>query len=157
MSNIRLCQVGLVCLSLFLSGCPAHKAKLYTLSGGTRGTWEWIKTISPSQTITPQTRGYSQQLSIGTDQKGNVVAFFRNDSIQRLLYESQADLDHISADINKQSLIIQYGQAGSIRYIVPNGQSSTTLFVSEVLNPYTTQADTIQHLYQKSSKRLYPF
>jgi hypothetical protein len=88
---------------------------------------------------------------------GNVVTFFRNDSVQRRLYETQTDINHVSVDIDRQSVIIQYGQLGYIKYIVPNGQSSTTLFVSEVLNPYSIQADTVQHLYQKSTKKLYPF
>jgi hypothetical protein len=156
-NKIKFFQVWLVLLSFLLSGCPSNKTKLYTITGGTKGTWEWIKTTSPTRTSTPQSKGYSQQLSIGTDQMGNVVTFFRNDSVQRQLYETHTSIDHMSGDIDKQSVIIQYGQSGSIKYIVPNGENSITLFVSEVLNPYTVQADTIQHLYQKSSKRLYPF
>jgi hypothetical protein len=157
MKKTGFIQVGMVCLGFCLWGCPSHKNEVYTLAASIRGTWEWVKTTSPTRTTTPQTLGYSQQLSIGTDETGNVVAFFKNDLIQRRLYETKTDTNHVFVDEVRQTVLIQYGKSGYIKYLIVNGQNSTTLTVSEVLNPYTLQADTIQHVYQKSSKKLFPY
>jgi len=96
-------------------------------------------------------------LAVLSDEKGPYVGFYKNDTLQLRLNETSTDTTHTFVDQARQTVLIKYGGAGYIKYYVVNTGSSTTLSISEVLNPYSEQADTIRSYYERTSKSLYPY
>lgn len=127
-----------------------------SLSTSKTGTWEWVRTTTPTRTLTPQSVGYTKQLAVATDNGKNYVGFYRNDTLQRRINETPTDTTHTFVDVDRQTVLIKYGGAGFIKYQVGNTEQDM-LTISEVLNPYSLQADMVHSLYQRTSKALYPY
>ena len=144
--------VGMACL---LQGCPISKREeFYALTGATIGTWEWEKTVTPTRTLTPQSVGYTKQLSVATDIAGAYIAFYRNDTLQRRENETPTDTTHTFVDGTRRTVTVKYSGAGFIRYTIISG--NTLLTISEFIpNSYST--DTVKSTYKKARLLLYPY
>ena len=146
---------GLIGVACLLQSCPSNKNnEFYSLTGATKGSWEWVQTTTPTRTITPQSIGYTQQVAVTSDNAGAYIAFYRNDTLQRRENETSTDTAHTFVDDTRRTVTVKYGGAGFIKYtlIVDN----TTLTISEFLpNSYTP--DTVKNVYKKANPVLYPY
>ncbi len=156
-SQYLIATLSGLCLACLLQSCPSQRMMVNTLGGNITGTWEWVKTTTPTRTFTPQSVGYTKQLAVLTDNIGRYAAFYKNDTLQHRLNETTKDTNHTFIDVNRQTVLIKYGGAGFIKYLVTNTGNSTMITASEVLNPYNIQADTVHSLYKRTSKALYPY
>lgn len=157
---VKLCLLVVSSMSTtcLLHGCMTKSADpFYLLTGSTKGIWEWERTTTPSRVVTPQSVGYTKQLAVLSDDQGAYIAFYRNDSLQRRANETSRDTSHTIVDDKRKTVLIKYGGAGYIMYRVGQTGKSTVLTVSEFLNPYTPQADTVHSTYRAVTKRLYPY
>jgi hypothetical protein len=101
--------------------------------------------------------GYTKQLAVLSDNQGAYVGFYKNDTLQRRINETVTDTAHTFIDDVRNTVLIKYRGAGFLKYYVPTGTNGETLTVSELLNPYTSSADTIHTLYKRTNKILYPY
>ena len=129
----------------------------YMLAGGTKGTWEWVSTTTPSRMLTPKSVGYTKQLAVSTDNQGAYVGFYKNDTLQRRIYETATDTAHTFTDNVQNTVLIKYRGAGFIKYFVVFNGNDVTVTISELLNPYTSQSDTVRSVYRRNNKQLYPY
>lgn len=81
------------------------------------GKWEWVKTITPSDTITPETVGYEQTFQFDNDGKNNFIAFYKNDSLTLRLVPVQSAYQE---DVQENSFIEQYGSQ-FLKYYLKKG------------------------------------
>lgn len=144
-------------LACMLQACPSHRGEVLAIASATSGTWEWVKTTTPSRVLTPQTEGYTKQLALLSDDKGAYVGFYKNDTLQLRLNETPTDTTHTFVDPTRKTVLVKYGGAGFIKYYIIDTGNSSTIASSEVLNPYSDQADTIRNYYERTSKSLYPY
>lgn len=156
---IRYCGGTLILLStaFLLQGCPGSKDQdFYLLSGSTRGTWEWVQTITPTHTSISQSIGFTQQLSVGTDNDGAYVAFYHNDTLRRRQNETSRDTAHTFVDESKRTVLIKYGNAGYLKYTIGQSNDGSTMTVSEFLpGPYAL--DSVKNIYKRVNLTLYPY
>lgn len=161
---------GIYCLVLVASlgiaylaqGCQSHDASPDSLiPSATKGRWEWLRTTTPTRVLTPQSVGYTKELEINSDDQGAYIAFYRNDTLQRRINESSSDTAHTFVNASRSSVLIKYGGAGYINYVVVVGSDKATisLTVSELMNPYSAVADTVKSVYKNVGTRLvlYPY
>ncbi len=148
-------MLSLVCVALVLQGCPAHKdVEFYALTGAVSGHFEWVQSITPTRTLTPQSVGFTRQLAVGTDKDGAYVAFYRNDTLQRRQNETRTDTSHTFVDEVRQTVLIKYGAAGFLKYTIVPGSNMIT--VSDFL-PNSYSSDTVKNVYKKANPTLYPY
>lgn len=129
----------------------------YQLAGGTRGIFEWVSTTTPSHVSTPQSVGYTKQLAVLTDNQGAYVGFYKNDTLQRRIYETSRDTAHTFTDDARNTVLIKYKGDGFIKYYITTNTNGETITISELLNPYSLSADTTRSVYRRTSKSLYPY
>ncbi len=148
----------IIFLSTFWLGQSCKKQGIdYQLVGGTRGIFEWVSTTTPSHVSTPQSVGYTKQLAVLSDNKGAYVGFYKNDTLQHRVNETPTDTTHTFTDEVRNTVLIKYRGDGFIKYYIPTGTNGETITVSELLNPYTSSADTIRSVYKRVNKSLYPY
>lgn len=148
-------MLALVGTALLLQGCPSNKDnQIYSLTGATKGRWEWVQSVTPTRTITPQSLGFTRQLAVSTDKDGAYVAFYRNDTLQRRQNETRTDTSHTFVDEVRQTVLIKYGAAGFLKYTIVPG--SNTITVSDFL-PNSYSSDTVKNVYKKANPTLYPY
>lgn len=155
----RICQVSyFTLLMLLFQTCNEARMKEFRLAGGTKGRWEWVSTTTPTHIYTPQSVGYTKQLQLSSDLKGTYIAYYRNDTLQYRFEESSKDTLHTFIDITRNTVTIKYKVAGFIKYSNINLDGAvSSMTVSEPLNPYSIQADTIHSVYKSTNKDLYPY
>lgn len=156
--RIQYYALLLICLGTAWLGQSCKKQVIdYQLTGGTKGTWEWVRTTTSHQVSTPQSVGYSKQLTVLSDEQGAYVGFYKNDSLQRRVNETSTDTAHTFTDEGAKTVLIQYKSAGFMKYYLSSSTNGETLTVSELLNPYSLSADTIRNEYRRVGKILYPY
>jgi hypothetical protein len=151
---------GIVTITCLLQACPGDKQLLYSIPGGTKGAWEWVRTTTPTRVLTPQSVGYTKQLSVATDNQGAYIAFYRNDTLQKRVNETNTNTPHTFVDQSKNSVSIGYGEDGFVNYeLVPVSNNSHNLIISDLLKPYSASADTVKSEYKKAVPipNLYPY
>ncbi|MEO6287250.1 MAG: hypothetical protein ABIN80_00020 [Dyadobacter sp.] len=117
------------------------------LSSELMGKWEWIKTVTPSQTITPESVGYSRTFQHEND-GSDYIAFYQNDSLYLRMVESR---DFYKEDLAQLSVIKQYGSKFIKYYLSRNpGSDIREMQTSELLNSYENSVDTVRHYYRYS-------
>ncbi|GAB3899210.1 hypothetical protein [Spirosoma agri] len=156
-SRFYLLFIGCLCIFWLVTSCWKRE-HYFLLTTSTKGKWEWVSTTTPTRVLTPQSVGYTRQFSGGTDEQGIYVGFYKNDTLQRRVYETSRDTTHTFVDHGRNTVLIKYGGAGFIKYYVATGTNNETITVSELLNPYTLPADTIRSVYRSvGNKPLYPY
>lgn len=144
-------------LSCLYQSCEKRGVDL-ALTSGTKGVWEWVRTTTPTRTLTPQSLGYTKQMAVLSDNASiPYVAFYRNDTLQHRLNETSRDTNHTFIDTERSTVLIQYGGAGFLKYYIATNTNGETLTISELLNPYTSLADTVRSVYKRVNKPLYPY
>jgi len=119
------------------------------LSSGLMGKWNWIKTVTPSGTITPQTAGYNRIFQY-ENEGYNYIAFYKNDSLYLKLLESRNFGDE---DLGKLTILKQYGSQYMKYYLNKNtGNGPLEMQTSELMNTYSEKADTVRHYYVYSNR-----
>jgi hypothetical protein len=137
--------VVLLIILLSQIGCRhPHPAPPFSSSLG--GRYEWKKTITPTQTIAPQTTGYREDITIGSDSKGGYIAYYRNDTLHHL-----ADLSvsyPIESDRKANSVLYKL-YSGYIKIYLTFGAFNQieSISTSNIMPTYSEQADTIRSYY----------
>ena len=116
------------------------------LSSELMGKWEWVKTVSPSRTITPQTVGYGRLFQHENDGSRDYIAFYQNDSLYLQLVQSRT---FYQEDKKKATVLEQYG-AQYLKYYLTRGSDNGAreMQTSELMKSYAEEADTIRHYYK---------
>lgn len=146
---IKIGLLSCMCLLLLVGSCevisfvdsgPPIHAEL-------TGSWEWVRTESPSGTITPETEGYEEDISFGNNGEYDYMVIYRNDTLWLPLFESRRK--YVEADNKANTILIHYRHEGSIKYFLRFNQYKTLQEFerSELMEEYTESADTIRHIY----------
>lgn len=96
-----------LCL-LLLTGCSGKdeiRPQPQPFAANLVGRWKWVKTVTPTTVITPETSGYNQEFDYSNDGK-NYLAFYKNDVLQDKLYQ---DDSYGQTDPSKGLLIGKFG------------------------------------------------
>ncbi len=105
------------------------------------GHWEWVKTVTPSQTLTPQQVGYTRTLDHNTRTSQNMVEYYRNDTLYLRLKPTAYKFDALT--------VLETYDKVQIKYVLTNlTTGSGDLQASEPVTPYTERADTLHHFYK---------
>lgn len=110
------------------------------------GKWEWVKTVTPSRTITPQTAQYTRILHHENDGNADYVAFYQNDSLYLKLVQSRTFYEE---DKKQLTVLEKYGSQ-YLKYYLTRGSDHVAreIQTSELMKTYTEKADTIRHYYK---------
>jgi hypothetical protein len=129
------------CTSIFFSckdticGCaPPLITRLH-------GQWEWIKTETPSQTITPQQTENSQEMNFSNDSMGYYVTYYHADS---LLSKWLFGLSGHQENEKENTIIVRFNPNGYMKFILKGDKMETSGF----MNAYSSKSDTVRHYYQ---------
>lgn len=116
------------------------------LSSELMGKWEWIKTVSPSRTITPQSMKYSRVFHHENDGSRDYIAFYQNDSLYLELTQSRT---FYQEDKKQFTVLEQYGSQ-YLKYYLTRGSDNVAreMQTSELMKMYSEKADTIRHYYK---------
>lgn len=110
------------------------------------GKWEWVKTVSPSRTITPLSEGYSRVLQHENDGNRDYIAFYQADSLYLQLTQSRT---FYQEDKERFTVLNQYGSQYLKYYLTRStGNTNREMQTSALMNTYTEKADTIRHYYR---------
>lgn len=122
-------------------GCVASP-----LSSQLMGKWEWVKTVTPSRTITPQIMKYSRIFQHENDGSRDYIAFYRNDSLYLQLTQSRT---FYQEDKKQFTVLEQYGSQ-YLKYYLSGSTDYTSreMQTSELMAIYSEQADTVRHYYK---------
>lgn len=138
-------------LCVFATGCE-HKlcgCIAPPLSSEAMGKWEWLKTVTPSQTITPESAGYSRTFEFEND-GSDYIAFYQNDSLYLRMVQSR---DFYKEDRDKHTFINQYGSKFIKYYLSRNPPNEIReMQTSELLSSYENAVDTVRHHYRYSHR-----
>ena len=112
------------------------------------GKWKWIKTTTPTRTLSPDSEGYTRTLDLQTGYGANVISI--NDTLQSEIFFIKILQEDVVDGVLKSRLIQYYNQIYIKYYFKPqhhNGRPD--IEVSEMMfKDYDPAADTIRHHYE---------
>ncbi len=123
------------------------KVDIGTLYGATIGTWEWVKTVTPSRTITPQSAGYSERMKVDGD-----VDYFRDGKLVKSLRRSGNDVrDNAALTILFPFIDDSTNKNYQLKFYVHfNEQDGVDrIETSELMSVYSQAADTVKIYYRR--------
>ncbi|KAA9347782.1 hypothetical protein [Larkinella humicola] len=120
------------------------------LSSELMGKWEWIKTVTPTQVITPQTMGNRRILQHENDGNVDYVAFYQNDSLYLKLVRSR---NFNQEDKDQRTILENYGTHQMKYFLIGRDYRVTReMQTSDLMKAYTEQADTVRHFYKYAGR-----
>lgn len=115
------------------------------LSSELMGQWQWVKTVTPTRVITPQSAGFKRLFEHENDgTTGDYIAFYRNDS---LYYFDRPVRTFYQEDRRLQTVLAQYGDR-YLKYYLKTSSTPREMEMSELMPVYNEKADTIRHYYR---------
>ncbi|SFF31321.1 hypothetical protein [Spirosoma endophyticum] len=98
------------------------------------GKWEWIKTVTPSRTISPQTEGYNLTFQHENDGRSDYIAYYKNDSLYRRLVQSRTFYQENRAQLT----ILEQYESQHLKYYLSRGSNyaSREMQTSELMTLY---------------------
>ncbi|MCF2447632.1 hypothetical protein L0657_26995 [Dyadobacter sp. CY345] len=115
------------------------------------GKWEWIKTVTPTKTITPENAGYKRTFQYDNDGSSNFIAFSQNDSVYLRFAPVRGSYKE---DLEENTITEQY-ESKFLKYYLKKGSynwpAEHEMQTSELL-PFQNSADTIRHFYKYISR-----
>lgn len=144
LQNIALIGFSL----LILNSCEIKDP--IPLSSKLIGRWEWVRTETPSKTITPETEGYKEDLSISNNGDFDYAVIYREDTLWLSLIETRRIYEE--SDNKARSVLIPYRNGGFIKYFLKFDQNKIVQEIerTELMDEYSKFADTIRHVYVKT-------
>lgn len=149
MKAFRLISVylSITTMAIFLQSCPKPmEVKSSSPGAFVGGPYEWDSTVTPTRKLTPTTVGYTQQFQNTLPQNGRTgaISFYKNDTLTLRAYTVDIDSAFIGDFLSTSTLVRFRSPAGYLRYQVLENEQVT---LSNFLNPYTKEADTVRHYY----------
>lgn len=147
MKIIQNISLIFICL-LFL--CSCEKSHPIPLTSKLVGRWEWVRTETPSKTITPETEGYNEDLSFGNNGDYDYVVIFREDTLWLPLFVSRSKDGEI--DYKAGTVLQAYRNGNYIKYFLKFDQNKIVQEIerTELMDEYSMSVDTIRHFYVKT-------
>jgi len=105
------------------------------------GQWEWVKTQTPSGTVTPQQTGYAKDMNFSNDSIGSYVSYYQADTLVSKLIMG---LNGHQENKKESTIIVRFNPKGFMKFILKGNQMETSAFMNE----FSVQSDTIRHFYQ---------
>jgi hypothetical protein len=154
-TNRLLSLIGLL-IFFCCNACKKIPGVSPPLSANLVARWQWVRTVTPTRTITPQTAGYGQELRFGNDGvNGDCILFYRNDTLQTKHLELKSFYQEGTDAEGNYTLLLQYGGgptsgAHFIKYRFKKNEQNVVdeMQTSALLLNYSEQADTVRHFYQ---------
>lgn len=142
---LRLSKLVFIPLALLLLAC--HQDTPLPLAAYLGGRYKWVKTTTPSKTITPTMVGYQEDLTLSSDSKGQYLAYYRNDN---LFLEADVKATPVESDGETNSLLYDLGEKGFIKvYLSVNANNAvTSISTSTIVENYSPEADTVRAYYE---------
>jgi hypothetical protein len=148
-STLSICLF--IILATILSACengvPTCGCVAPPLGSTLMGKWEWVKTITPTKTITPENAGYKRTFQYDNDGNSDFIAFYKNDSVYVRITPVRGSYKE---DLKQNTIIQQYGSQFLKYYLKKGPYNSPTeqeMQTSELL-PSQNAVDTIRHYYR---------
>jgi hypothetical protein len=112
------------------------------------GSWEWVKTTTPTKTILAENAGYSRTMNIAFDRKVQAVRiiFYQNDSLQHDILVSKK----LEDSRENKSVLLQYTKDIQMKYFRLDERHNNhyDIEASEIMPAYNVTADTVRHHYR---------
>jgi hypothetical protein len=142
---------------LLLTSCPGPDLQYdqtFQLFRQNRiGRWQWVKTVTPTRTLTPQLTGHTQSLS--TSQfDADTLTFYQDQQVNcRLNPDQSTNLTNV-IDLRSKTMLRSYLDSTQlhryyIKFFFDAAQDATTMQTSAPLVYLNPEYDTIRIYYQK--------
>ncbi|MBE9464189.1 hypothetical protein ACFP1I_06655 [Dyadobacter subterraneus] len=130
--------------SVFLASCNDNKCDCIAppFETNLQGQWKWVKTTTPTKTITAEAAGINRTINFFNDGRSDLVTFYQSDSLKSTLVRSR---EGASADKKNLIYLMKFNPDGYIKFYM---KDYSLLETSELMKDYTEKADTIRHFYQ---------
>jgi len=143
----KLILYGFILLcSSFITGCRCGcgtAPKPDVLSG----KWKWVKTTTPTRTLTPGSEGYTKTLDLTMDYRANVISI--NDSLEKEIFYIATLEEEVVDGVLKSRLVQYYNQIYIKYYFKPEHHNGRPVIeLSEMMKSYDPAADTVRHHYE---------
>ena len=140
---------ALLVLTVLLNSCKSDNCKCAPplIESTITGRWEWVKTTTPSRSFTPAEAGYSREMNYFNALDSDFVTFYQNDSLKKTLTRDRT-FTQINSD--NKSFLQKFRDNQYLKfYIKPEIENGNFLLeISEPMNVYKAEADTIRHLFR---------
>jgi hypothetical protein len=109
------------------------------------GRWKWVRTETPSETLSPSTEGYEEDLTIGNNGSNDYTVIYRADT----LFFSSLIVRNVQEDKKANTVLIPYSSGGYIKYFLKFNENNivTEIERSEIMKEYSESADTVRYVY----------
>jgi hypothetical protein len=138
-----------ICLLSF-SGCEINSTEnSIPLGADLMGRWKWVRTETPSKTLSPATEGYEEDLSIGNNTNDYTV-IYRADT---LFFSSIEDRNkNVQEDKKANTVLIPYSSGGYIKFFLKYNEKNVLREIerSEIMKEYSESADTVRYVYVRA-------
>ena len=110
--------------------------------------WDWVRTVTPTRTITPASASYAEDLSIVND----YTVFYRSDTL-RIKVEQDRSV-HVVVDNQNNTVLLRYRSFGYVKYFLRFNQNKTVenIEFGDPMAVYSEKADTVRHYYVLNRK-----
>ena len=112
------------------------------ISSTLMGEWEWVKTVTPSRTITPLQLGYPKSVKFLNDGNEDYITFHESDSLTLTLVQNR---NVVSEDKRAQTVTMSFYPSGIIKFNIAGDQ----IEFGELMKEYSAKSDTIRHHYNR--------
>lgn len=112
------------------------------ISSTLMGEWEWIKTVTPSRTITPLQSGYAKSVKFLNDGSVNYITFHQADSLTLTLVQNR---NVVSEDKEAKTVTMDFGLDGVIKFNLSGDQVE----FGDLMKVYSAKSDTVRHHYKR--------
>ncbi len=143
-----------LCVSflLVIKGCFPPAGSKPPLAAELIGRWDWVRTVTPTRTITPASAGYAEDLSISNNGNNDYAVFYRSDTL-RIKVEQDRSVYEV-ADNRNNTVLLRYWAFGYVKYFLRFSQDKTVenIEFGDPMAVYSEKADTVRHYYVRNRK-----